>query len=230
MEQGRTEQILERLTDMIENGQSVPLSTGKVMVNKDEAVLMLRELSSIMESELRMYREVTDRRGKIITDARKEAEEIIMEAEQSASRIRVTKRISSVETAYQTEKLAADEKEALKTAGDIYAASLIYTDEMLTEANDVIANAYDIMQSQYERIFETLKEKTKLIEENKAELMNSLHELSKEDRYAQILELGQLLSNELYAERMKARGYEVSNETETDSDAFESSEHEDVIG
>ncbi|MDD6328554.1 MAG: hypothetical protein Q4D54_06585 [Eubacteriales bacterium] len=230
MEQGRTEQILERLTDMIENGQSVPLSTGKVMVNKEEAVLMLKELSSIMESELRMYREVTDRRGKIITDARKEAEEIIMEAEQSASRIRVTKRISSVEAAYQTEKLAADEKEALKTAGDIYAASLIYTDEMLTEANDVIANAYDIMQSQYERIFETLKEKTKLIEENKAELMNSLHELSKEDRYAQILELGQLLSNELYAERMKARGYEVSTEPETDSEAFESSEHEDVIG
>ena len=48
-----------------------------------------------------------------------------------------------------------------------------------------------------------------MIEENKAELMSSLHELSTEERYSQILELGQLLSNELYIERMKARGYEI---------------------
>ena len=48
-----------------------------------------------------------------------------------------------------------------------------------------------------------------MIEANKAELMSSLHELSAEERYSQILELGQLLSNELYIERMKARGYEI---------------------
>ena len=35
--------------------------------------------------------------------------------------------------------------------------------------------------------------------------MGNLKELSKEERYAQILEVGQLLSNELYDERNKAR-------------------------
>lgn len=209
MEQGRTEQILERLMDMIENGASVPLSTGKVMINKEEATFLLRELEELVKTELKMYREVTDRRGKIITEAKKEAEEIVYQAEQNASRIRVTKRMSSIDSAFRMDSLDPMDREALRTANDIYAASLIYTDEMLTEVNDVVAEAYDMIQSQYNRVVDTLAEKARMIEANKAELMSSLHELSTEERYSQILELGQLLSNELYIERMKARGYEI---------------------
>ncbi len=209
MEQGRTEQILERLMDMIENGASVPLSTGKVMINKEEATFLLRELEELVKTELKMYREVTDRRGKIITEAKKEAEEIVYQAEQNASRIRVTKRMSSIDSAFRMDSLDPMDREALRTANDIYAASLIYTDEMLTEVNDVVAEAYDMIQSQYNRVIDTLAEKARMIEANKAELMSSLHELSAEERYSQILELGQLLSNELYIERMKARGYEI---------------------
>ena len=52
---------------------------------------------------------------------------------------------------------------------------------------------------------ETLEEKTRIVAENKAELMGNLKELSKEERYAQILELGQLLSNELYDEKNKVK-------------------------
>ena len=209
MEQGRTEQILERLMDMIENGASVPLSTGKVMINKEEATFLLRELEELVKTELKMYREVTDRRGKIITEAKKEAEEIVYQAEQNASRIRVTKRMSSIDSAFRMDSLDPMDREALRTANDIYAASLIYTDEMLTEVNDVVVEAYDMIQSQYNRVIDTLAEKARMIEANKAELMSSLHELSTEERYSQILELGQLLSNELYIERMKARGYEI---------------------
>ena len=208
MENGRTEVIINKLIDMIENGQSVPLSTGKVMVNKDEAILMLKELESIVEGELKVYREVNDRKGKIINDAKKEAEEIVYEAEKSASRIRVTKHVSSVGSGFRAGDLSSDEKSALRTASDIYAASLIYTDEMLTEVNDVIAQAYDIINNQYGRMVDVLEEKAKLVADNKAELMASLKELSKEERYLQILDLSQLLSYELYMEREKARELE----------------------
>ena len=180
MENGRSEVIINKLIDMIENGQNVPLAAGKVMVNKDETILMLKELESIVEGELKVYREVNDRKGKIINDAKKEAEEIVYEAEKSASRIRVTKHVSSVGSGFRPEDLNKDEKQALRTAGDIYASSLIYTDEMLTEVTDVIAQAYDIINNQYGRMVATLEEKAKLISDNKAELMASLKELSKE--------------------------------------------------
>lgn len=205
MENGRTQQIIDKLADMLENGQGVPLSAGKVMVNKDEAVLLLRELENVVNGELRLYREVTDRRGKILNEAKKEAEDIICEAEQSASRIRVTKHMSANVVQHMVNTLDAEDKKALYTAQEIYAASVIYTDEMLTEVNDLVAQAYDLMHNQYDRILESLEEKARLIQKNKAELMENLKSLTKEDSYGQILELSRLLSNELYHEREKAR-------------------------
>lgn len=205
---GRTSQIIHRLINSIENGQSVPLSTGKVMVNKDEMLLMLRELESVMEGELKVYRDVNDRKGKIITDAKKEAEDIIYEAEQTASRIRVTKRVSTIGGGFRADKLDNEDKMALRTATDIYAASLIYTDEMLTEVNDLLSQAYDYVNKQYGRMLSDLDQKANIIANNKAELMSNLKELSREDRYEQILELAQLLSNELYSERQRMKEME----------------------
>ncbi len=228
MEKGRSEQLIERLIDMVENGQSMPLSTGKVVINKEEAVLMLKELSNIVHGELRMYREFNDRRGKIINDAKKEAEDIIYEAEQTASRIRVTKRMSEGNTLYRPEKLDVEERKALRTATDIYAASIIYTDEMLTEVNDVVAQAYDLISNQYGKMVDILQEKAKIIADNKAELMNSLKELSREERYSQILDLGQLLSYEIYNERIKAREADDSDNFQMEFNFEEQKNMEEV--
>lgn len=228
MEKGRSEQILDRLIDMVENGQSMPLSTGKVVINKDEAILMLRELKSIVNGELKMYREFNDRRGKIINDAKKEAEDIIYEAEQTASRIRVTKRMSEGNSLYRPEKLDVEERKALRTATDIYAASIIYTDEMLTEVNDVVAQAYDLINNQYGKMVDILNQKAKIIADNKAELMNSLKELSQEERYSQILDLGQLLSYELYNERIKAREVDKNDNFQMEFN-FEEQKHMDEV-
>ncbi|MBE5944295.1 MAG: hypothetical protein E7258_05185 [Lachnospiraceae bacterium] len=228
MEKGRSEQIIDRLIDVIENGQSMPLSTGKVVVNKDEVSLMLKELKSIVGGELRMYREFNDRRGKIISDAKKEAEDIIYEAEQTASRIRVTKRMSEGNSLYRPEKLDVEERRALRTASDIYAASIIYTDEMLTEVNDVVAQAYDLINNQYGKMVDILNQKAKIIADNKAELMNSLKELSQEERYSQILDLGQLLSYELYNERIKARETDKDDNFQMEFN-FEEQKHLDEV-
>ena len=198
IEKGRTDQIIEQLIDSVENGQNVPFAPGKVSVNKEETIRLLRELENIVQGELKIYREVNDRKGKILTEAKKEAEEILTQAEQNASRIRVTKRMSTL-PAFHPGDLEPEDREALRTAGDIYAASLIYTDEMLTE------DSYDLVKQQYAKMVETLEEKTRIVAENKAELMGNLKELSKEERYAQILELGQLLSNELYDEKNKVK-------------------------
>ena len=66
--------------------------------------------------------------------------------------------MSSIDSAFRMDSLDPMDREALRTANDIYAASLIYTDEMLTEVNDVVAEAYDMIQSQYNRVIDTLAE------------------------------------------------------------------------
>lgn len=226
MEKGRSREIIDRLIDMIENGRSVPFSAGKVSVNRNDAVMLLKELTNIVDGELKMYREFNDKRGRIISEAKKEAADIVYEAEQTASRIRVTKRISTGGSAFRAGALPEEEEEAVRTATDIYAASLIYTDEMLTEVNDMVAQAYDLINNQYGKMIALLEEKSGIVAKNKAELMNSLKELSKEERYAQILELGQLLSYELYNERIRARHMDKPSEIKTIAEIVDESSGE----
>lgn len=211
MENDKVNRIIKRLINNLENGQGMPLSSGKVVVDREEMILMLKELRSVVNGELKVYREVNDKKGRIISEAKKEAEEIINEAKQSASRIRVSKGMPGLGSA-RLDNLSMEDKEALRTASDIYASSLIYTDEMLTEVNDLLAQAYSYVNSQYSMMMQSLEEKAQSIAENKAELMANLKELSNEERYEQILDLSQLLSNELYTERQRVRALEKKKE------------------
>ena len=203
-EKSRTKEIIDRLQGIIDNASPVPLAAGKVTIYKDEVKSLLSELASQIDIELKTYHEVNDRKGKILKEAKQEAEQIIYQAEHSASRMRVSKRATNV-APLNYDTLDEEERGALGNANEIYAASLIYTDEMLTEVTELIADAYHNIRSDYEIILQVLDEKLNTISENRAELMMGLQEMETEDRSQQILEIGQLLSNELYNERMKQK-------------------------
>lgn len=203
-ERSRTKEIIERLQMILNSAPSVPLAAGKVSVYKDEMQSLLTELATQMEVEIKTYHEVNDRKGKIISEAKKEAERIIFEAEHSASRMRVTRHTTGV-APLDYGMLDDEERSALGSANEIYAASLIYTDEMLTEVTEMISNAYHNIRSDYEIILQVMEEKLNIITNNRAELMEGLQEMDPDDRNQQMLEIGQLLSSELYNSRMKAR-------------------------
>lgn len=209
-QKGRTEQILDRLQEMINNGQG-SLAPGKVSLPKEELSRLILELSLTMETELKQYREITDKRAKVLKEAKKQAEDIIYEAEQSASRIRVSGRRTDV-APVRMKDLSETERRSLDNANEIYAASLIYTDEMMAEMQDVIADAYEKITASYEHAIADLREKSEIIAANRQELMSDLKSMEKEDRYQQIMEIGQLLSEELYHARKKRMGEEEPDE------------------
>lgn len=214
MEKDRSVALIEEMRKRITDGQSFPLQQTKVVLNRQEMLDLLDLLEGSVSEELKAYREVTDKRAKILNDAKKEAEKIIFEAEKSASRIRVTKRRDGEPLNFSPAEMDAEEKKALRTAGDIYAASLIYTDEMLTEVDHLLADAYDKLEQEYKLMQIMLKEKMDAITDNKTELLRSLNSLSREDRYAQIMELSQLLSVELYREKEKQKAKEKERATQ----------------
>lgn len=203
-EKSRTKEIIDRLQGILNNASPVPLASGKVTIYKDEVQSLLDELAMQMDAEIKTYHEVNDRKGKILNEAKKEAEKIIYEAEHTASRMRVSKRVTNV-AVLDHDALSDEEISSLTEANEIYAASLIYTDEMLTEVSKVIEDAYHNIRSDYEVVMNVLEEKMHTLVDNKQELMTGLQELDAKDRSQQILEIGQLLSQELYNERMKKR-------------------------
>ena len=214
MEKDRSVAMIEEMRKRIVEGQNFPLQPAKVVINRAELLELLDQLEGNVCEELKAYREVTDKRAKILSDAKKEADKIIFEAEKSASRIRVTKRRDGEPLNFSLAEMDAEEKKALRTAGDIYAASLIYTDEMLTEVDHLLADAYDKLEQEYKLMQIMLKEKMDAITDNKTELLRSLNSFTKEDRYAQIVELSQLLSVELYREKEKEKAKEKERATQ----------------
>lgn len=201
-EKSRTKDIIDRLQSILNTASPVPLASGKVTIYKDEVQSLLTELASQIEIELKTYHEVNDRKGKIINEAKKEAEKIIYEAEHSASRMRVNKRTTNVAPIHY-EELSEEEKDALSNANEIYGASLIYTDEMLTEVNELIETAYQNIQTDYQNILQDMEQKMNIIAANRAELMDGLQEMDVADRSQQIIEIGHLLSDELYNARIR---------------------------
>ena len=203
-QKGRTEQILDRLQEMINNGQG-SLAPGKISLPKEEISRLILELSLTMETELKQYREITDKRAKVLKEAKKQADDIIYEAEQSASRIRISGRKTDV-APVRVRSLPEADRRALDNANEIYAASLIYTDEMMAEMQEVIDTACEQITQSYEHAIADLQQKSRTIAENRRELMEDLKSMEKEDRYQQIMEIGQLLSEELYHARKHAQG------------------------
>ena len=232
MEKDRSVTIIEEMRTRVTEGQSFPLQPAKVVLPREELLELLDQLEGTVKEELKAYREVTDKRAKILSDAKKDAEKIIFEAEKSASRIRVTKRREGEPLNFSPAEMDAEEKKALRTAGDIYAASLIYTDEMLTEVDHLLADAFDQLDQEYKAMQGMLQSKKEAIAENKAELLRSLNSLSKEDRYAQIMELSQLLSVELYREKQKEKAKEKEKasqlEIQFDSEMVDQQTHTPV--
>ena len=174
MEKGKAKQLLDKMQVLIEDGQNVPFAAGKVLVNKEEMLEMI--------------------------EANKEAEDIIVDAEEAASRIRMSKP-NPLYVQRQVKDLNKKDKMALRTANEIYAASIIYTNEMLMEINESVRQAYNMISEETDRVLDSLRQKSDVIEQNKRELMDGLLDMKKQERYADILEISQLLANELYYEK-----------------------------
>ena len=184
------------------------------LIAEDQAFNMsLEDLKKTIDIELKAYHEITDKRGKIIKDANKEAEDIIVEAEESASRIRMSKP-NPLYVQRQVKDLNKKDKMALRTANEIYAASIIYTNEMLMEINESVRQAYNMISEETDRVLDSLRQKSDVIEQNKRELMDGLLDMKKQERYADILEISQLLANELYYEKNRFEEEEQKKQAE----------------
>mgnify|MGYP000124635573 CR=1 FL=1 len=207
MEDGKAKRLLDRLENMVNEGQTASFSNEKVTVNKSDVLEIIEDLRKTIDIELKHYHEVTDKRGKIIKDAKKDAEEIIVDAEQSASRIRMSKP-NPIALQREVRNLPKQDKMALRTANEIYASAIIYTNEMLMEINETVRNAYNMISTETDRVLDSLRQKSEVIEKDKNELMEGLMDMKKQERYADILEISQLLANELYYEKNKAKDEE----------------------
>ena len=132
-----TEDIIGALYDMVQDARTVPLAADKCMLERDKGLDMLDEIIAQLPSELKQSRTIVESRNELISQARREAEGIIRQAQEQAKQM-VTKEAIYIEAKRRSEELVQQTQgriEALKKAGNEY------MDDALRRTEEVIAQS-----------------------------------------------------------------------------------------
>lgn len=137
------EDIIGALYDLVQDARSMPLAADKCILERDRILDMLDEIIAQLPTELKQSRTIVETRNELISQARREAEMIMRQAQDQAKQL-VTKESIYVEAKRRAEELVGqtqDRIEALKKAGNEYMDdSLRKTEEVIAEA---LANVRD---------------------------------------------------------------------------------------
>ena len=83
MNEKNIEDIISALYDMIQDARALPLGADKCILERDKVLDMLDEVIAQMPVELKQARTIVESRNELIGQARREAETIIRQAQES---------------------------------------------------------------------------------------------------------------------------------------------------
>ena len=151
--------LLETLEDILERSKTVPF-TDKGIVSKNEILDIIKEIRLKLPDELKQAKWIKEERERIIEEARKDAEDIVKEAE---NRI-----ISMIDEHEITKQANEKKKEIIATANDMYREyennANIYVDGVLKDAEETLVKLCEVINSVEMNIqsrIETVKEERK---------------------------------------------------------------------
>ena len=137
MNEQHIENIIGVLYDMIQDARALPLGADKCILERDKVLDMLDEILAQLPSELKQSRTIVESRNELIGQARREAENIIRQAQQQA------KELVEKEAIYQEAKRQCQEMYNM-TQDRITAlrkASNEYMDDALRRTEEAIAQS-----------------------------------------------------------------------------------------
>ena len=132
-----TEDIIGALYDMVQDARSMPLAADKCILERDKVLDMLDEIIAQLPHELKQSRTIVESRNELITQANREAQKIIMQAQEQAKEM-VTQESIYIEAKKRSEELVGQTQariDALKKASNEY------MDEALRRTEEVIAQS-----------------------------------------------------------------------------------------
>ncbi len=137
MNEQHIEDIITTLYDMIQDAKSLPLGADKCILERDRALDLLDEIIAQLPAELKQSRTIVESRNELIGQARREAEVIIRQAQEKASRM------VQEESIYQEAKRQCQEM-VLQTQArlaELRQASNVYMDDALQRTEEAMAQA-----------------------------------------------------------------------------------------
>ena len=141
----RIEQIIEEIEEYIDSCKFQPLSTTKIIVNKDQMDELLRELRMKTPDEIKRYQKIIANKDAILADAQAKADGMIQEAQIQTNELVSEHEIMQQAYAQANEIVTAATAQAQQIldnatndANQIRIGAIHYTDDLLSQAESAM--------------------------------------------------------------------------------------------
>ena len=185
----RIEQIIEEIEEYVESCKYQPLSTTKIVVNKEELEELLRELRMKTPDEINRYQKIISNKDAILADAQAKADAVIAETKTQVQDM--VKESEVMQQAYAqaneivnsaNQQAQAIIDSATADANNLRLSAISYTDEMMANLEQLIhgtmenANArYNELAQTYNAFAQSLQSAADVVSENRSELAPQLN-------------------------------------------------------
>ncbi|MCI9072195.1 MAG: vacuolar family H+-ATPase subunit H [Lachnospiraceae bacterium] len=173
----RIEQLIDEIEEYIDSCKYQPLSSTKIIVNKEEIDELLRDLRMKTPDEIKRYQKIISNKEAILNDARAKAEALINEATVHTNELINEHEIMQQAYAQANEVVSMASQQAQDIldnatieANNVRAAAMQYMDDMLAHLENIIASATQSARSGYENFTLSMNQYRDIIQSNRNEL------------------------------------------------------------
>ncbi len=173
----RIEQLIDEIEEYVDSCKYQPLSNTKIIVNKEEIDELLRELRMKTPDEIKRYQKIISNKEAILNDARSKAETLINDATVHTNELINEHEIMQQAYAQANEvvRLASHQAQeildnATIEANNVRTAAMQYTDEMLANLENLLAQTANMTTAHYESFVNNLNSYAEVVRTNRLEL------------------------------------------------------------
>lgn len=177
MNPSRIEKAIDDIIDFVESCKVSKLSPNKVMVDRDELYDLLDALKACAPEEINRYKKIINNRDNILKEAQEQANVMLMNAQNQTAQLLDQNEL--VQAAYDKANKIVEEstkeaelriKQANTECEQIQKAALVYTSNLLTDAEKIVKTSLNEMNNKYTMLRSALESNLEVIRSNKAEL------------------------------------------------------------
>lgn len=176
----KIEQLIEEIEDFIDGCKPQPLSSSKIIVNKDQFLELLTELKLRTPDEIKKYQSIIRNRddimakaqadaARLLQDAKIQTNELVNESEVVQQAYRRANEILQMATQQAQEIINA----ATMDANQIRMGAIQYTDDMLADTQRIIADTLESAAMKYDSFQKMMVATYEQICKNRSELFPS---------------------------------------------------------
>lgn len=175
----KIEQVISEIEEYIDGCKFQPLSTTKIIVNKDEIDELLRELRLKTPDEIKKYQKIIANKDAILNDAKDKSDAMISEA--TAHITELVSEHEIMQKAYKeanavVEQAQREAEEILNNAtidaNNMRMGAVQYTDSILAEIQSILSNSMNNFENIQNSMMSSLSSSLDVVVGNRKELSN----------------------------------------------------------